>query len=159
MEEDISTLKLNWHNCLWSCNINLSLATGILFYFHIWKFYHLYLFPSCGVFVVCLGFFPWGMIPPIWCQQEVLREISYINPWPMYWKMEHGTMTAIPGIHCGRLAWSLHNFQCQAFEEIHSVFHSDISALDSTTECCLNPKSNAINKTQLWKTKKGRKEA
>ena len=107
----------------------------------------------CCLFV-CL-FFPWGMISSIWCQQEVLREISFISPWPMYWKMEHASTTAIMGIRCGHLAWSLHNFWHRASEETaFSISFWHFSSWQRATECCLNPKSNAINGPQLYQKKK-----
>lgn len=91
----------------------------------------------------------------IWCQQEVLREISFINPWPIYWKMEHGSTAAITGIRCGHLAWSLHDFRHWASEETaFSISFWHFSSWQHATECCLNPKSNAINGAQLCKKNK-----
>lgn len=111
---------------MWSCSINLSLATGILFHFLQLKnlpfiiiFLIFFFFVGCSVvlFWVCF-FFPWGVKSSIWCQQKIIREIGFVNPWPMYWKIEHGSAAAITGICCGHLAWSLHNLWHQASEEI-----------------------------------------
>lgn len=152
------TSTLNWHNCLWSCSINLSLATGILFCFHMWKIYHLYFFlwVFYCLFVSCFVLFHGG-----WCLlSDASRRFSE-KSFSVTNVLKNGTWlhAAITGICCGHLAWSLHNFRHWAAEEIaFSISFWHFSSWQHVTECCLNPKLNAITGAQLWERKKKRKE-
>lgn len=146
-----TSTELNWHNYLWSYSVNLTLATGMPFYFCSWKINHLYIFFLPFFFFSFLFFFPWEIISSIWCQQEeVLKQSSFINLWPMYWKMDRASVAAITAIHCGHLAWGLNNFWHRASEEIaFSISFWHFSSWQRAAECCLNPKSNAMKAEQL----------